>query len=265
MTLDCLQNTIPHLQAQLEHGILTLAINRPEAKNAIYTELYLALEQALYQADQSSDVRVVILRGAGDDFTAGNDMQDFAKNIKQQITPAGQNAPFLLLKAAAKFSKPLIIAVKGVAIGIGVTILLHADFVFADDSCIFQIPFVSLGLSPEGCSSKLLVRQAGYLKAAQLLLTAEKFDVHTAKGAGLISEICDNPYTQAQQMAEKLRLLPLASLRQSKQLMKADVDDIVAWIDHEAEIFMQRVKSPEMLEALTAFKEKRKADFTKFD
>lgn len=265
MTLDCLHTNIPHLNAELNAGILTLAIDRPDAKNALYTELYLALEQALYQADAASEVRVVILRGAGQDFTAGNDMQDFASKMRNPITPAGDGAPFLLLKSAAKFSKPLIIAVKGVAIGIGVTLLLHADFVYADDSALFQIPFVSLGLSPEGCASKLFQQQAGYLLAADLLLSARRFDVQTAYQARLITQISADPYLQAAQTAQHLSKLPLASLKQSKALMKANLNEIVEWIDHEAEIFMQRVQSPEMREALMAFKEKRKADFSQFN
>ncbi|KAA8735288.1 enoyl-CoA hydratase [Acinetobacter qingfengensis] len=264
MSLDCLNQNIQHLKAELSHGVLTLYIDRPEAKNAIYSELYLALEQALYQADASPIVRSVILRGAQQDFTAGNDMQDFAKNLHHSTQAAQDSPPFLLLKSTAKFSKPLIIAVKGVAIGIGVTILLHADFVYADESCLFQIPFVSLGLSPEGCSSKLLQQQAGYLLAADLLMTARKFDVHTAYQARLITQICDDPYQQAQHTAKTLAQLPLASLKQSKALMKANLNEIVDWIDHEAKIFMQRVKSPEMREALSAFKEKRKADFSQF-
>ena len=106
MSLDCLNNSNPHLKAELANGILTLAIDRPEAKNALYSDLYIEIEQALYQADVSNDVRIVILRGANNDFSAGNDMQDFAASLKKNISPAGDGAPFLLLKSAAKFSKP---------------------------------------------------------------------------------------------------------------------------------------------------------------
>jgi enoyl-CoA hydratase/carnithine racemase len=265
MALDCLTENIPHLSATLSHGVLRLAIDRAEAKNALYGDLYLALEQALYQADASAEVRVVILRGAHQDFTAGNDMQDFAKSLQNPSLAAGEHPPFLLLKAAAKFSKPLIVAVRGVAIGIGVTILLHADFVYAENNSLFQIPFVSLGLSPEGAASRLLARQAGHLLANDLLMTARKFDAATAKQARLLTQICQDAYAQAEQTAETLARLPLASLKQSKALMKADLQDIVDWIDYEATIFLQRVRSPEMHEALRAFKEKRPADFTQFN
>lgn len=263
--IDCLHNTQPHLQAQLQNGILTLAINRPEAKNALYGELYLALEQALYQADQSTDVRVVILRGANQDFTAGNDMQDFAKSLQKQNNIPGEGPPFLLLKSAAKFSKPLIVAVKGVAIGIGVTILLHADFVYTDNTALFQIPFVSLGLSPEGASSKLLAERAGDLMAADLLLTARRFDATTAQQARLVTAVVEDVYAEAEKTAQQLTQLPLASLKTTKKLMKSNLNEIIKCIDDEADIFMQRVKAPEMMEALMAFKEKRKPDFSQFN
>ena len=246
MTLSCIQQPHEHLNANLDNGVLTLAINRPQAKNALYTELYLWIAKALDEADQDNSVRVVILRGADADFSAGNDMQDF-------------------MKSAAKFSKPLIAAVRGVAIGIGVTILLHCDLVYADNTALFQIPFVSLGLSPEGASSKLLARQAGHVKAAELLLTADRFNSEKALATNLINSIEEDVYTTAQKKAAQLAALPLASLVQSKALMKHDVDEIVSWIDHEAVIFMSRVGSPEMMEAVAAFMQKRKPDFSQFN
>ncbi|CAG69367.1 MULTISPECIES: enoyl-CoA hydratase-related protein [Acinetobacter] len=265
MTLQCIQQPHPHLNANLENGVLTLALNRAETKNALYGELYLWLAQALDDADQSNDVRVVILRGADRDFTAGNDMKDFMGFIQKPYEgKAGDQPPFVLLKSAAKFSKPLIVAIQGVAIGIGVTILLHADLVYADQTALFQIPFVSLGLSPEGAASRLLVKQAGYHRAAELLFTAKKFNAELAEKAGLINQISDDVYTQAHQIALQLAALPLASIKQSKALMKQDLADIIKCIDDEAEIFMQRVRSPEMKEAVQAFMQKRQPDFSQF-
>ena len=266
MTLSCIQHAQPHLQAKLQDGVLTLAIDRSEAKNALYGDLYLNIAHALDEADQSPLVRVVILRGIDVDFTAGNDMKDFLKftqtplNVKAGFTP-----PFVLLKAAARFSKPLICAVRGVAIGIGVTILLHADLVYADASAVFQIPFVSLGLSPEGASSKLLVQQAGYHKAAEYLLTAKKFNSQAALDMHLINGIYDDVYAHAFIQAQHLATLPLASLKQSKALMKHNLKEVIECIDHEAEIFMKRVASPEMAEAVAAFMQKRQPDFSQFN
>ena len=266
MTLSCIQHAQPHLQANLHDGILTLAIARAEAKNALYGDLYLNIAQALNEADQSPDVRVVILRGAEGDFTAGNDMKDFLTFIQlPRTTPAGDAPPFVLLKAAARFYKQMICAIRGVAIGIGVTILLHADLAYADDSALFQIPFVSLGLSPEGAASQLLVQQAGYHKAAELLFTAKKFNSQTALEVGLINAISKDVYAEAEQQAKILASLPLASLQQTKQLMKHNLAQIIECIDHEAEIFMQRVASPEMSEAISAFMQKRPANFSQFN
>ncbi|WOE31604.1 MULTISPECIES: enoyl-CoA hydratase [unclassified Acinetobacter] len=266
MTLSCIQQPHEHLKVNLNDGILTLAINRPQAKNALYGELYLKIAQALDEADQDPQIRVVILRGVDHDFTAGNDMQDFMKFIQMPLHgKAGDAPPFVVLKSAAQFSKPLIMAVRGVAIGIGVTLLLHADLVYSDQSALFQIPFVSLGLSPEGASSQLLVQQAGYHKAAELLFTAQKFNSEKALNAGIINAIEIDPYATAQKQATHLAALPLASLRQTKALMKHNLNDIIACIDHEAEIFMQRVASPEMKEALSAFMQKRQPDFSQFN
>ena len=266
MTLQCIQQPHPHLNAKLDGGVLTLAIHRPEAKNALYGELYLWLAQALDEADQEPSVRVVILRGQDADFSAGNDMQDFMKFIQSPLqVKAGDTPPFVLLKSAAQFSKPLIAAVRGVAIGIGVTILLHADLVYTDNTALFQIPFVSLGLSPEGASSKLLVQQAGFHKAAELLLTAQKFKAEKALSAGLVNSIEEDVYTTAQKQAQYLAALPLASIKQTKALMKHNLAEILECIDHEADIFMKRVGSPEMMEAVQAFMQKRKPDFTQFN
>ncbi|NHC04138.1 enoyl-CoA hydratase [Acinetobacter sp. 187] len=266
MTLSCIQQPHEHLNAKLDNGILTLAIHRPKAKNALYGDLYLWLAKALDEADQDNSVRVVILRGEDADFTAGNDMQDFMKFVQTPFEgKAGDTPPFVVLKAAARFSKPLIAAVRGVAIGIGVTILLHADLVYSDNTALFQIPFVSLGLSPEGASSKLLVEQAGYHKAAELLLTAQKFNSEKALDVGLVNSIEDDVYAHVQKQAETLAALPLASLKQTKALMKHNLDEIIKCIDDEAVVFMQRVAQPEMMEAVTAFMQKRKPDFTQFN
>ena len=266
MTLNCIQQPHEHLHANLDNGVLTLAINRPKAKNALYGELYLWIAQALDEADQDKNVRVVILRGADADFSAGNDMQDFMKFVQTPFEgKSGDTPPFVVLKSAARFSKPLIAAVRGVAIGIGVTILLHADLVYSDNTALFQIPFVSLGLSPEGASSKLLVQQAGYHKAAELLLTAQKFNSEKALSAGIVNSIEEDVYAHAQQQAETLAALPLASLKQTKALMKHNLQEIVDCIDHEADVFMKRVAAPEMMEAVQAFMQKRKPDFTQFN
>ncbi len=262
MALSCLTDPHAHLQATLEEGILELVLNRPERKNALFSDFYLAIEQALLEAETDKSVRVVLLRGVADDFSAGNDMQDFAKGNLGGIDAP----PFRLLRAAASLSKPLLIAVKGVAIGIGTTLLLHADMVFADSKARFQMPFASLGLSPEGCASLLLPRMAGYHKAAELLMLAEPFDAQTALQAGIVNAVVDDVYAYTRQKAARLVELPAVSLQLTKQLLKqTEPAQVIDRINQEAELFMQRVASAEMKEAVTAFMQKRKPDFRQFD
>lgn len=262
MSLTCLQTPHPQLHATLDDdGILELAINRPERKNALYGELYLFIEQALLEAEQEKSVNVVILRGYGADFSAGNDLGDFAQGNFSVDAP-----PFRLLRALNGLSKPIIMAVRGVAIGIGTTMLLHADLAYCDSTTRFQMPFVSLGLSPEGAASLLLPRLAGYNKAAELLLLAELFNAAQAKEAGLVNAIIDEDvYAYARQKAQRLAALPQASLRATKALLKNNAPtSIENRINEEAAIFVERMQGADMQEAISAFKEKRAPNFKQF-
>lgn len=262
MSLTCLQSPHPQLHASLdENGILELAINRPERKNALYGELYLFIEQAFLEAEQAKNVSVVILRGYGADFSAGNDLGDFAQGNFSVDAP-----PFRLLRALNGLSKPLIIAVRGVAIGIGTTMLLHADLAYCDSTARFQMPFVSLGLTPEGGASLLLPRLAGYTKAAELLMLAEPFNAAQAKEAGLINSIVEEDvYAYARQKALRLTTLPQVSLVQTKAMLKNNTPtSIEARINEEAATFVERMQGPDMQEAIAAFKEKRAPNFKQF-
>lgn len=263
--LNCIENPHQHLLAHLENGVLTLQLHRPEAKNAIHIEFYDVIRNAIEEADQSKEVRVLILHGSDKDFSAGNDMKSFMQLPElPESGQAGNTPPFLLLKALAKFSKPCIAVVRGVCIGVANTLLLHFDLVYADDSAIFQMPFVSLGLSLEGAASLLLVQRAGYHQAADILFTAKKYDASKALSAGIINEIVTDPYSYADEQAQHLAALPFASLKAVKSLMKQNLEQILKCIDDEAEVVMQRAQSPEMFEAVSAFMQKRKADFSQF-
>lgn len=263
--LSCIANPHPHLHAHLEDGVLSLSLNRPDVKNAFNLELYSLLQHAFEQADQDKAVRVVILTGTDSNFSAGNDMKSFLE-LPEFPAPgqAGSTPPFMMLKAIAKFSKPCIAAVSGACIGVANTMLLHFDLVYADDSAIFQMPFVRLGLSLEGAASLLLAQRAGYHQAAEILFLAEKYDATKAHAAGMVNEIIDKPYECAQNKAQHLASLPIASLKAVKVLMKHNINDILKCIDNEAEFVMQRATSPEMFEAVSAFMQKRQPDFKQF-
>lgn len=264
--LTCIEHPHPHLHAHLEHGILCLSIQRQDAKNALDLNLYHLLRQAFEEADLAPQVRVLILKGNDTDFSAGNDMKSFLQlGELPQAGEAGNTPPFMMLKAAAQFTKPCIAAVKGACIGVANTLLLHFDMVYAARNTIFQLPFVSLGLSLEGAASLLLVQRAGYVRAAELLFCAEKYDAEKALQAGIINAITDDPDQLAEITAQRLSDLPLASLIATKALMKHNLKQIMQCIDQEAEVVIERARSPEMFEAVSAFMQKRKPDFKQFN
>jgi enoyl-CoA hydratase/carnithine racemase len=250
------------ITSQADGAILTLAFNRPDKKNAITAAMYAALAEALAGAERDPSVRVVVLTGAGDAFTAGNDLKDFADN-----PPRDDTAPvFRFMYALARFPKPVVAAVNGVAVGIGTTLLLHVDAAVAADAAKFALPFVNLALVPEFGSSLLLPRFVGTRKAQELLMSGEAFDAAAALAMGLVGAVvpADQVSARARDKARALAAKPPAALRAAKALMRGDQAAIEAAIAAEARLFGQRLASPELQEAVAAFFAKRKPDFSKF-
>ena len=248
---------------ELEAGVLRIMFNRAAKKNAITNAMYQALAHALRHAERESAVRVALIHGAPEVFTAGNDLQDFLAS-----PPRSTDAPvFQFLRAIHEFPKPLVAAVSGLAVGVGTTMLLHCDFVYCAPGTRFSMPFVNLGLCPEAGSSFLLPRLAGYQRAAELLMLGEPFAAETAKEIGLVNAIVPAEALVATAMATagKLASKPAAGLRETKMLMKQGLHDAVKRaMSDESEAFRERLESPEAKEAFTAFLEKRQPDFSKF-
>jgi len=253
-----------HIQTELQDGILRIEIRRPEKKNAITAAMYTKLARVLSEAAQEEAVRVVLIQGQPNGFSAGNDLADFLNS-----PPDSMDAPaFRFLMALDALPKPLVAAVCGNAIGVGATMLLHCDLVYAADDARFQLPFVSLGLSPEGGSSLLLPRLAGHQRAAELLLLGEAFDALTAREIGLVNSLHapQAVLDVALERARKLTTLPAAALRETKRLLKqTPAPTIAETMRNEAATFMLRLVSPEAKEAFAAFLEKRKPDFSRFN
>jgi len=249
---------------ELEQGILRVELARPEKKNALTPEMYLALSSALVRADGDGQVRAVLVHGRPDCFCAGNDLADFMRRPSQP----GESPAIAFLTTIAALRKPLIAAVGGPAVGIGTTMLLHCDFVYAAPGTRFQLPFVPLGIVPEAASTLLLPMVAGYQRAAELLLLGRPFDAEKALAAGLVTEIVPEAslLEHARTVGRALAALPPASLRLTKELMKRQLTGAVAErIQVEGRLFQDRLSSPEAAEAFTAFFEKRKPDFSKFE
>jgi enoyl-CoA hydratase/carnithine racemase len=244
-------------------AVQRIQLNRPEKKNALTADMYAAVADAIGAAEADAGVRVVLIHGAGDAFTAGNDLQDFLADPPR--TPDAPVARFL--QAISHAEKPLVAAVGGVAVGVGTTMLLHCDLVYAADGTKFALPFVNLGLCPEAASSFLLPAIAGYQRAAELLLLGEPFDAAKAHALGIVTEVvpAEILLMRAEEAAQKLTAKPAASVRITKRLMKrAWMPAIDAALAEEMRQFGARLGSPEAKEAFSAFLEKRKPDFSRF-
>ncbi|WP_438395338.1 enoyl-CoA hydratase [Caballeronia sp. DA-9] len=249
-----------------EHAdnVLCITINRPARKNALTAEMYQTMADAFFDAENDPSVRAVLIRAVGDTFSAGNDLEDFMK-----APPAKPDAPvFQFLRRISTAQKPVVAAVNGGAVGIGTTMLLHCDLVYAASTAKFALPFVQLGLCPEAASSLLLPRIAGYQRAAEKLLLGESFDANEAVNMGIVNRIlsAEEVGDFAFRQAKKLAALPPASLKATKALMKSgEADEVSAQMANEAGHFASMLTSPEAKEAFTAFFEKRKPDFSRFN
>ena len=246
----------------LSDRVLTIRINRPAKKNALTLAMYAGITAALNRASADDEVRAVLITGGPTCFTAGNDLMDFLNT-----PPTSPDSPVVqFLPTLRAFAKPLVAAVCGVAIGIGTTLLLHCDLAYAGTNARFHLPFVDLGLVPEAGSSLLLPQLLGQRRAAQLLMLAEPFGAEQALDFGFVNGIFKPEEVENVARSKALLLAAKAptALAETKRLMKAaQADLIVKTMDAEWVVFGAQLQGPEAAEALQAFFEKRKPDFSK--
>jgi enoyl-CoA hydratase/carnithine racemase len=238
-------------------GVLTISLDRPEKMNALTRDMYADLARALNEAAGDFGVRAVILTSAGDHFTAGNDIKDFL-----ELPPTSEDSTVkLFLDAILEFPKPLLAAVKGNAIGVGTTMLLHCDVVVAHPKTSFSMPFVSLGLVPEAGSSLLFPALVGYQRAAKIFMTGESFSAEAAQEMGLVAEISSDCYATAMKIATQIAAQPPTAIINTKALIKASRHDAVAAVmKAEFELFAMALTSDEAMEAFMNFMAKKAAD-----
>jgi enoyl-CoA hydratase/carnithine racemase len=251
------------IKSELAGRVARIRFDRVDKKNAITPEMYALLGKALTDAEADSQVRAVLLHGTAECFTAGNDVADFV-NVPRTPGKTPARALFDILPVMAK---PVVAAVGGPAIGIGSTMLLHCDLVYAAPNARFQLPFVPLGIVPEFGSTFLLPLLAGYQRAAELLLLGQPFSAQKAYEAGMVTAVVpqESLLAEAEKAAMTLASLPPESIRLTKRLMKARYGEALgSAIEEETRIFGERLSSPEAKEALSAFLEKRKPDFSRF-
>ncbi|WP_339542295.1 enoyl-CoA hydratase-related protein [Pseudomonas sp. JAI120] len=242
---------------QRERGLLTLQLNRPDKKNALTRAMYSQLAQALEQADADPDINAVLIQGSSGCFTAGNDIGDFLEQ-----PPSDLDSPaFHFMKSLLNCRKPVIAAVAGAAVGIGTTLLLHCDLVYISRDARLRMPFVNLGLCPEFGASLILPRLLGHAKAAELLLLGEGFTGEQAAAWGIATEALGSgeaALAKAREMAERFEDLAPGAVQVSKQLMKSvDREQLRQVIEEEGALFVQRLKSPEAIAALSGFMDRR--------
>ncbi len=245
-------------------GVLTLRINRPDKKNALTQAMYSSMADIIEAAATEPAVRVLLFVGTDGVFTSGNDIKDFINvPLTSEDSPVAR-----FMKALAVFPKPAVASVSGLAIGIGVTMLLHCDLVYVGKSTRLQMPFVNIGICPEYASSYLLPRIMGHQRAAELVLFGDPFTAQTALECGLVNAVLEDDAVDAHALERATRLAQQApnAVRVTKKLLKRWRQDVVEEaIVIEADHFVPMLREPEALEAMTAFMQKRKPDFSRFN
>ncbi len=249
-----------NITTHIEQHIGTITINRPERKNALTATMYQEMLEALRAFDADDAVRVALITGTSEMFCSGNDLADFLNS-----PPLGADSSVVqFLYTLRDFSKPLVFAVNGVAVGVGVTMLLFADYVVVGENAKLQLPFINLALCPEGSSSLVLVQKAGYLKAAEKLMFGEMFSANEAVAMGIAN--CTVPSEEtlrfAQHQAHHLAEKSPQAMRETKRLLRMNnAEALRETIDKEVEAFGQLLRGAHAKEAMTAFFEKRKPVF----
>ncbi len=238
------------VRVQEDEGVLEVRFCRADRKNALTLAMYEAAAAALREAGESGSTRAVVISGEGGHFTSGNDLVDFMKS-----PPTDESSPvFQFLLALRRCPRPVLAAVEGYAIGIGTTMLLHCDMAWADRGAQFRMPFVPLGLVPEAGSSQILPAIAGHRRAAELLYFGDFFDAEAAREVGIINDVVDTDVrAHALERARALAALPPEALAQTKTLLRGPGDDVEEAMRREAAIFIERLQSPEFLEAAARF------------
>ncbi|MFZ4738084.1 MAG: enoyl-CoA hydratase-related protein [Bradymonadia bacterium] len=240
-----------HVVLETEGAVRTIRFARPEKKNAFTVPMYERIVAGMHAASADPAVRVLRFIGQPGVYTAGNDLVDFMQAPFDDQSPVVQ-----LLRLLVGFDKPMVAAVDGPAIGLGTTMLLHCDFVVATHRARFQMPFINLGLVPEGGSSLLLPAVAGLQRASEWLMLGEAFNAEAAREGGLVNRVVDPDALEATSMdyAQRLAARPAEALRLTRQMLRAPQRDaLAAVVESEARIFADRLRSAEAMEAFGAF------------
>jgi enoyl-CoA hydratase/carnithine racemase len=249
------------IKTDLNDGVLSIRMNRPDKKNALTGEMYAAMADAIAGADTDDSVRAIFLAGTDDCFCAGNDLTDFlAGSMNDTDRPS-----LRFIRNIATAQKPIVAAVAGVAVGIGTTMLLHCDLVYAAEGARLHFPFINLAIIPEAASTLLLPQRVSHQRAAELCMLGEPFSAQTGKDYGLVNDVFSDAelVAKAYEKACILARKAPAAMRATKALLKSDPAPVLARVDKEVEVITPMIASPEAREVMNAFMEKREPDFSK--
>ncbi|MEO1656283.1 MAG: enoyl-CoA hydratase-related protein [Pseudomonadota bacterium] len=239
-----------HVITTLEDGVLTVTLNRPDKKNAMTRPMYRALTDAFVRADEDDDIRVLVWAAEGDSFCAGNDLAGFVA-----VEDTGEEPPVIsLIRSGLSIRKPVVAAVKGWCVGIGATMMLHVDFIYAERSAKFKMPFTELGGVPEAGATKYLIERFGRQITAEWLLLSEAIPAERAYDWRMVNEVVDDgmALSRAMETAKRLAALPPLSMRDTKRLIQGDYEAVMPLIREEMRIFSERLRSEEMQQVIAA-------------
>lgn len=250
------------VKVEIDAGVMTITLSRPDKKNALSNAMYGVLADSLERAESDPAVRVVMFQADGDSFSSGNDLKDFTAQATGTFTE--ERHVWRFLKALAHATRPLVAAVQGQAVGVGTTMLLHCDLVFTSPDARLTVPFVNLALAPEAASSWLLPARIGHARAYAMFALGEAVDGATAAAWGLSNAVVplEDLRARARAAADQLATRPLGALTVTKRLMR-DAEKISALMDTEGALFAERLQTAEAREAFMAFAERRPPDFSK--
>jgi enoyl-CoA hydratase/carnithine racemase len=249
-----------HIIVTDEGATRTIVMRRPEKKNALTPEMFLAMSEAINSAQSNPDIRCLVLAGRSGVFSAGDDVGDFVKeaNIKREEARPRNSVAFV--RSLITNKKPIIAAVDGVAVGMGVTMVLHCDYVIASTTASFVSPFIRYGLVPEGASSLLLPRMAGHQRAFSLLVMGRPMTAVEAREAGFVNEVvaAGHATIEAQKVAREIGELPPEAVAISRKLLKLPTEDLLRRMEEEEHLFSDRIHAPTVVAAVEGFMQRKK-------
>jgi enoyl-CoA hydratase/carnithine racemase len=244
-----------HIIVKDENQTRMITMRRPEKKNTLTQQMYLAMSDAIDTAQSNPDIRCLIITGRSGVFTAGHDIADFLQSATTGDDGPRRKNAMIFLQSLIQNKKPIVAAVDGIAIGIGTTLVLHCDFVVASTAASFSSPYIHYGLPPEGATSLLLPQLIGHQRAFSMLVMGRAVSAEEAREAGFVNMVVPpgHAVTEAQKVAREICALPPDAVAIARRMLRLPSDELIRRIELENKVFGERMRSPEAVAAFKAF------------